>query len=434
MTIYVEYKMFCQVVYKDMVDKRDKLSSMSFKQLKRYADDMMGLVSKASLCSKNRLKFRLQCVPEEARNSNHAYEIERANKFVAKAKDILRDINQEIHRRIQNQTVDSQAPFSVLTIEETPTVHIQTHIQNNSQTYVGLQTSSQSVPVRTQIQNVINSIRKKDEKFYYEMEDIFLDEFKKFSSSRLSTEQETRLVMVMLESYINHQLMMDIQFGKISSLHSLKDNLESDSNVIAKQSFTSVQNTVNVFKSVNTLSKYINLGKYTAYALKITLLSYFLEMEDDENIEKILKTPNEVIRQFETYPFNTSVLVHTQMFLRSLKAEIAGVHTYVIPDINAFKKGLHDVRSRLRQFFTPQTSQRHIDFCVYMCFKLGSYQLLDDPFSLPSTINISSFKLFLDKPLQLPQTTYMLRFIHQLVMYLTKEPAPSKFVDIFTFT
>jgi hypothetical protein len=436
--LYIEYKMFCKVVYQGLADKRDSIQTMSFKQLQKYSHELMNSISKSSICSSNRLKFRHECVPEEARDRNHAFEIERANEYTSLGKDILRDVNTELHKRIEELEKKKSKSFTVLNTEES-IVSSQVQTRNDeAQTLPQTRNRQVQTVVQNNSDTVFNDMKNSDKQYYLQMVEIFMEGFDKSIQNTLNEEQKTKLIMVMVEAYINDTLMLDMNLDlskQNRSLQSLAEYLEERKDAFTLSYFTIIKKSVSVFKSIASMTKFINMGKDSSYIMKLVTLYYFLEMKLTDDILMLFNNPNEIFRRYDPdFITNSTHMINAYMFMLDMTKDFNNQKdTFTLDHINEVPRALQRTRSIFKRYYTPQTPQRTIDLCIYVCFKLGAKTFFEDPLSLPSTLNVRSYKMFLHKKMILPFSPYIARFINNYTLFITKEPDKSLFTDVFTF-
>lgn len=79
--LYKKYKNECDIIYSDISCDSSEIHKMNISNLLIYLKKIKNLYIKSGKCYKYRIEYKMQCIKEENRDSNHDYAIKKSLKY-----------------------------------------------------------------------------------------------------------------------------------------------------------------------------------------------------------------------------------------------------------------------------------------------------------------------------------------------------------------
>jgi hypothetical protein len=451
LNMYLDYKWFCKVVYDGVDDRRRMIDKMSFKNLEKYSHELMRIVSKGGNCARTRAKFMEKCVPENARNANHAFEVERAETFTTLGKEILKDIQEEINSRISKmKEQQTTTPFNVLKSQLRTSETGQNTAQSSSTTQWIAHKPQSKTPLpqsRKDDEDLIKEFQSDDarhylhiaEMFYQHVVDIVGQMNKKLNSNPEFNNEDNinSFTITMTELYIERTMFVQTFITqRTPTIIELDHILEKDFRGIFRGVNKQIVETQRMFRTMSNLTSSITFPdkKKNAFMLRCVILYACLMQKDDDQIKMVLEDFNGYLRNFIKNGASLKVIpcCLAKYFLDGFKHDYdeekhRSSHVIQKVMITRFIDGLRRILTN--DFFLRSTPKKHIDICIYLYVKFISDTLFDDIYTIQQP-NIKELSFLMGKEIVPVVTSYVVFFIHNLAMYLTgTSGVPSKFPE-----
>jgi hypothetical protein len=345
---YMQYKYYCNQIrsfVNSPEDDRD-LDEMRLKELQDYYHQVHRLWILSQKCGSYRSMFRNKCVPQNARNSAHEYEITSSLEYSEKCKRKLYNISKTIFEKIvaeeeQQRTIEKE--LQNIEISSFPKTHQPTLTRrSSSKNKEFLNNMKKDIDELVynvnlsdeDIREILENYKDEEEEYFIKIGEFFeqklkdihkaFHDFLENNQDYKNADKKTDMLdyLLRIDPLDLATIYIDFYYCKdpppIPSLKVIFNNIDkskkafedirmiTQSILMSKFGFENLQNFFNYIVQ----SKYsvANNKKILLYITKLSFLYVFLEKKDKKMVHLVINNFNEIIRNFDNIANSLSIL------------------------------------------------------------------------------------------------------------------------------